>query len=156
MQRRQAHLGGSPSPEVNRTVGCATPAARSGSSHRAVQAHFSLCFQSVWALLLLLFLPVLEKFHYTVKCSFTWYVSLFYSAEAVGWMNTESQVGARGGPDPVPGCTHGLPVSGPERRGTVPMATALPGFLTSVRFSGKTVGAVMRFCQSSIQFGVWL
>ncbi|MXQ95630.1 hypothetical protein E5288_WYG009308 [Bos mutus] len=54
-------------------------------------------------------------------------------------MNPESQVGARGGPDPVPGCTHGLPVSGPEHRGTVPMATALPGFLTSVRFSGKMI-----------------
>ena len=54
--------GGSPSPEVNPTVGRGTPAAGSGSSsHRAIQAHFSLCFQSVWVLLLLLFLPVLEN-----------------------------------------------------------------------------------------------
>lgn len=45
-------------------------------------------------------------------------------------------------PDPVPGCTHGCRVSGPEHRGTVPMDTALPGFLTSMRFAGKTVGAV--------------
>ena len=55
----------------------------------------------------------LGKSHYTVKCSFTWYVSLFYSAEAVGWMNPESEVGARGRPDPVPGRTHGCPLSGP-------------------------------------------
>ncbi|KAI4565007.1 hypothetical protein MJG53_016019 [Ovis ammon polii x Ovis aries] len=41
--------------------------------------------------------------------------------------------------DPVPGCTHGCRVSGPEHRGTVPMDTALPGFLTSMRFAGKTI-----------------
>lgn len=61
-------------------------------------------------------------------------------------MNPESEVGARGGPDPVPGRMHGRPVSGPEHRGTVPMDTALPGFLTSMCFSGKMVGAVMQFC----------
>lgn len=98
---------------MNHSVRCETPAACSrNSSPRAIK-HRCHCFPSAWALLFASLPAHLGKSHYTVKCSFTWYVSLFYSAEVVGWMNPESEAGARGGPDPVLGHMHGPPISGP-------------------------------------------
>lgn len=110
VQTEQAHLGGSPSPEVNHSVRCGTSAACSRSSSPRAIKHSFHCFPLAWALLFASLPAHLGKSH---KCSFTWYVSLFYSAEAVGWMNPESEVGARGGPDPVLGHMHGLRISGP-------------------------------------------
>lgn len=109
----------------------------------------------------LLFLLILENL---ITLLNVLYLVRFYSAEVVGWMNPESEVGARGGPDPVPGhmhaalcpdpvpgCTHGCRVSGPEHRGTVSWTQHFLASSSCAR--QKMVGAVRQLAQSSLVFG---